>query len=234
MDERRFLFQCIVSIPWMSIIFQCEYVRLGLTRQSVSDLWWTKWQHWDMFFSEFCCFPVSLSCNLCCIFTHVSSGGWTMGQLAALVSPQCNNKKIMTIRKTGIVSKCDLRSCTRNPNELLPHIFLSSGIVRKFAAVMWFVDSRQCRSDWACLKCILTLFSHVMGYFCSIILRVHYYGASRLINAVLLAFAFNNVWSKIFRFCFLTARCDAITIFFKMAMKEIHNLMTWAIVINLF
>jgi hypothetical protein len=46
--------------------------------QSMWDLWWTKW-HWDRFFSVFFCFPLSRSFHHCSIFTHVSSGGRTMG-----------------------------------------------------------------------------------------------------------------------------------------------------------
>jgi hypothetical protein len=43
-------------------------------------------------------FPQSVSFHRCFIFAHVSSGGWTMGPLAAqfhidIVSPQRNNKK---------------------------------------------------------------------------------------------------------------------------------------------
>jgi hypothetical protein len=35
------------------------------------------------FFSESFCFPLSVSFYRCSIFSHVSSGGWTMGPLAA-------------------------------------------------------------------------------------------------------------------------------------------------------
>jgi hypothetical protein len=48
------------------------------------DVWWTEW-HWDRFLSESFGFPLSVSFHRCSIFTHVSSGGWTMGPLAAAV-----------------------------------------------------------------------------------------------------------------------------------------------------
>jgi hypothetical protein len=65
--------------------------------RSLWDLWWTKW-HWDRFFSESFGFPLSVSFHRCSMFTHVSSGGWTKGPLAAqfsrdIVSPHRNTKE---------------------------------------------------------------------------------------------------------------------------------------------
>jgi hypothetical protein len=34
--------------------------------QSMWDLWWTKW-HWDRFFPEYVCFPLSMSFHRCSI-----------------------------------------------------------------------------------------------------------------------------------------------------------------------
>jgi hypothetical protein len=59
-----------------------------LPGQSMWDLWWTKW-HWDKFFSK-PLFPLSISFQHCSIFTHISSGGWTMGPLVATV-PQTHS-----------------------------------------------------------------------------------------------------------------------------------------------
>jgi hypothetical protein len=48
------------------------------------DLWWTKW-YWERFLSEFFGFPLTVAFHYYSIFTHVSSGGWTMGPLMAAI-----------------------------------------------------------------------------------------------------------------------------------------------------
>jgi hypothetical protein len=77
--------------------------------QSMWDLWQTKW-HWVRFFSESLRFPLSLSFHHCSIFTHVSSGGQTMGPLVAAVPQRHSNRKraadtLHLTTKTGPVSE---------------------------------------------------------------------------------------------------------------------------------
>jgi hypothetical protein len=61
------------------------------------DTWWTK-RHYDRLFSESFGFLLSISFHRCSIFTHVSSGGWTMGPIAAAV-PQRQPHPIATIKE---------------------------------------------------------------------------------------------------------------------------------------
>jgi hypothetical protein len=71
---------------------------VSLPGQFMWDLWWTKW-HWDRFFSESFGFPLSVSFHRCSIFTHVSSGGRTMGPLEAAVPQRhSSNKNELQVR----------------------------------------------------------------------------------------------------------------------------------------
>jgi len=52
-------------------------VTLQVTGQSVWDLWWTKW-HWDRGFSQYLCFPLSISFHRCSTFIYLLlwAGQW--------------------------------------------------------------------------------------------------------------------------------------------------------------
>jgi hypothetical protein len=87
-SEERYDSVSLLNFPWnFNTISLLPSLILGCSLKyypgnSVRDLLWTKW-HWDRFFSESFGFPLSLSFYRCSIFTHVSSGGWTMDPLEA-------------------------------------------------------------------------------------------------------------------------------------------------------
>jgi hypothetical protein len=72
--------------PWRLSLRASQRGDLGShPGQSMWDLWWAVW-HWDRFLSESFGFPLLISFHRCSIFSRASSGGCTMGPLAAIVS----------------------------------------------------------------------------------------------------------------------------------------------------